>query len=210
MSRAVDASSMRSRLWLIYAAAGLLAGVAYFYLGSEVGQAAVYSVVGLRSVAAVVGGTFINFSGRLQAMSWWLVACGLLMFAVGDIIWDLYESFLEREVPFPSYADILYLAGYPLLVAGLALLLLRGRRSDGWGHLIDALIIATGIGLLYWVLLIGPCFADAGLSSAERLVSAAYPLMDLVLLAVVVRLMMGLGVRTSASYRFLLAGVSCC
>jgi two-component system, sensor histidine kinase and response regulator len=203
----VDVLASRWRLWLIYLVAGLLATVAYFFISSAVGQAAVYSCVGISSVAAVVTGTFINSAERSHAFSWWLIGSGVLMFVVGDIIWDVYEIVLDQKVPFPSYADVLYLAGYPLLVAGLSLIILRGTRSDGWGNLFDALIIATGIGMLYWVLMISPYFDDPGVPPLEHFVSAAYPLLDLVLLAVTVRLLMGSGMRASASYGFLMAGV---
>ena len=204
----VDLLALRSRLWLIFLVAGALATVAYFVINSAVGQAAVYSSVGLGSVVAVVVGTVVNPIERSRALSWWLIGGGVLMFVVGDIVWDVYEIGLDREVPFPSYADALYLAGYPLLAAGLSLIILRGTRSGGgWGHLIDALIIATGIGMLYWTLFISPYFDDRSVPFLERYVSAAYPLLDLLLLAVTVRLLLGSRLRASASYGFLMTGV---
>jgi PAS domain S-box-containing protein len=200
--------TFRSRFWLIYLVAGVLASAAYFLIGSAVGQAAVYSGVGLSSVAAVVFGTLANPLGPSRVSSWLLIGSGVLMFVIGDIVWDVYEIVLDRKVPFPSYADALYLAGYPLLAAGLSLIVLRGTRSsDMWGHLIDALIIATGIGMLYWTLFISPYFDDPSVPPLERYVSAAYPLLDLLLLAVTVRLLVGSGLRASASYAFLMTGV---
>jgi two-component system, sensor histidine kinase and response regulator len=207
VSSMIDRFASRSSLWLIYLVAGLLATVAYFVIDSAVGQAAVYSSVGLGSVAVVVAGTVINSAEPSRGFAWWLIGGGVMMFVVGDIIWDVYEIVLDQEVPFPSYADVLYLAGYPLLVAGLSLIVLGGTRSEGWGQLIDALIIATGIGMLYWVLMISPYFDDPGVAPMERFVSAAYPLLDLVLLAVTARLLLGSGLRASASYGFLMAGV---
>src|SRR5688572_22212099 len=113
-----DIVTPRSRLWLTYLVAGVLATVAYFFIGSTVRQAAVYSSVGLSSVAAVVAGALVNHLGRTRAFPWWLIGGGVLMFVIGDIIWDVYEIGLDQEVPFPSYADVLYLAGYPLLATG--------------------------------------------------------------------------------------------
>jgi PAS domain S-box-containing protein len=206
-----DVSAGNSRLWVASLVAGLLATVAYFLIGSDVGKSAVYSLVGLGSVAGVVAGTFVFTSGRPRALPWWLIGGGVLAFVLGDIVWDVYELVLEREVPFPSYADVLYLAGYPLMAAGLVLIILRGGRlgdrANGRGQLIDSLIIATGIGMPYWVILITPSFGGSDVPALERLVSAAYPLLDLLLLAVVVRLIMGSRLRASASYGFLAAGV---
>ena len=75
-----------------------------------------------------------------------------------------------------------------MLAAGL-LLLVRGRTPGrDAASLIDATIITTGIGMLSWVFLIGPYVRLPDLSLTERLVSIAYPLGDVMLLAVAVRL----------------------
>jgi len=81
-------------------------------------------------------------------------------------------------------ADGLIWSSTPLLAAGL-LLLVRGRAPGrDAASLIDATIITTGIGMLSWVYLIGPYVRLPDLSLAQRLVSIAYPLGDLLLLAV--------------------------
>jgi diguanylate cyclase len=108
------------------------------------------------------------------------------------------------EVPFPSVADGLYLAFYPILAAGL-LLLVRGRAPGrDAASLIDATIITTGVGMLSWVFLIGPYARLPDLSLSQRLVSIAYPLGDLLLLAVAVRLWRagGAGVASSRLLAF--------
>jgi diguanylate cyclase len=90
------------------------------------------------------------------------------------VVYAVIDSVLHQN-PFPSLADAFYVGGYPVLAAGL-LVLIRGRISgrDRAG-LIDAAIIATGLGLLSWTFLIKPIAADPSLSLAERLVSLAYP-----------------------------------
>jgi diguanylate cyclase (GGDEF)-like protein len=106
------------------------------------------------------------------------------------------------RAPSPSVADGFYLAGYPVLAVGL-LILIRGRISgrDRAG-LIDAAIIATGLGLLSWTFLMKPIAVDPSLSLQERLISLAYPLGDVLLLALAARLATSPGARTSA-YRLL-------
>jgi diguanylate cyclase (GGDEF)-like protein len=83
------------------------------------------------------------------------------------------------------------------------LVLIRGRISgrDRAG-LIDAAIIATGLGLLSWTFLMKPIAADPSLSLTERLISLAYPLGDVLLLVMVARLATSPGARTVA-YRLL-------
>jgi signal transduction histidine kinase len=124
----------------------------------------------------------------VQALAWYLIAGGQLLFSIGDAYSYYHEWVLGVEVPFPSVADGLYLAFYPILAAGL-LLLVRGRAPGrDAASLIDATIITTGVGMLSWVFLIGPYVRLPDLSLSQRLVSIAYPLGDLLLLAVAVRL----------------------
>ncbi|MGH2720307.1 MAG: ATP-binding protein, partial [Actinomycetota bacterium] len=70
--------------------------------------------------------------------------------------------------------------------------------------LLDALIISTGLGLLAWVFLMVPYTRDASLTGLEKVVSIAYPLMDVLLIAVTVRLVVDRGERPASFY--LLAG----
>ncbi len=60
-------------------------------------------------------------------------------------------------------------------------------------RLIDSLIIAAGAGLLSWILLIAPYAHDASLPALVKLTAIAYPLCDLLLLSVAVRLAFGGG-----------------
>jgi hypothetical protein len=80
-----------------------------------------------------------------------------------------------------------------------------GRAPDrDAASLIDATIITTGVGMLSWVFLIGPYARLPDLSLSQRLVSIAYPLGDLLLLAVAVRLWRagGAGVTSSRLLAF--------
>ena len=45
------------------------------------------------------------------------MAAGQALFVAGDLMWNYYEAIGEE--PFPSVADVLYLAGYPFIALGL-------------------------------------------------------------------------------------------
>jgi signal transduction histidine kinase len=191
------------RAWRVFLALAVLAAGGYFLVPSIAAQDVYYVVFGLATVGAIVGGVRLNRPRR--PLLWYLLAAGQLTFIVGDLVWAVYEVLLHVETPFPSLADVFYLAGYPFTAAGL-LLLVRGRRTPGRdeGNLIDAGIVATGLGLLFWVFLIAPYGRDPSLSGLERVISMAYPVMDVLVLAVAVRLVFTRGARTAA-YRFLVA-----
>ena len=106
---------------------------------------------------------------------------------------------LEVEPPYPSVADAFYLACYALLAGGLLLLVRERAPGRDVASLIDATIITTGVGLLSWVFLIGPNVRVPDLLLSQRLVSIAYPLCDVLLVAVAVRLWRTGGTGTVAS-----------
>jgi hypothetical protein len=111
-----------------------------------------------------------------------------------------------HEEPFPSAADAFYLTSYGVRIAAM-FLLIRGRttRRDVAG-LLDASIISAGLGLLAWTVLVRPIAADHEVPLFEQMVSLAYPLGDVLLMAMLVRLLTTPGART-ASYWLLVAGL---
>ena len=191
---------MGRRAWRIYLAGGLAAVALYFLLPLEgLWSSLAYDLIGLSSAAAIV--VAVRHHRPVRPLLWWCFAIGQLLFVIGDVLYAVIDLVLHQS-PFPSIADGFYLAGYPVLATGL-LILIRGRISgrDRAG-LIDAAIIATGLGLLSWTFLMKPIAADPSLSLSERLISLAYPLGDVLLLVMVARLATSPGARTVA-YRLL-------
>ena len=141
-------------------------------------------------------------------MPWFLFAAGLAFFTAGDVITYNYERFFHTPLPFPSVGDVMYLAVYPCLVAGILLIIARRNPGGDRASLIDSLIIAIGAGVLSWVFLMAPYWHDAGSTLVEKLVSIAYPFMDLLLLAVIVRMAVGAGNRVKSFYLLFFAAVT--
>ena len=206
VSRAVSEGSRAPSI--VYPCAGLLATGAYFLLPAGAAKDVLFILIGLSAVAAIVIGVRANRPGR--TLPWWLVTSGLGMVIAGDATAAFYQHLLRvAEYPFPSVSDALYLGAYPLLAAGLLLMRGRGIAHDRAG-LIDPLIVATGVGVVYWTFLLGPVADAHGLSLAQRLVNVAYPITDVLLLAVLARFLLlagGPGRRLPAYY-LVVAGLS--
>ncbi|WP_250029352.1 putative bifunctional diguanylate cyclase/phosphodiesterase [Paractinoplanes maris] len=101
------------------------------------------------------------------------------------------------EHPYPYWDDLMYFVAYPLVFAGLIMISRGGDQRDRSG-LIDAAIIAAGVGLVYWVFVIQPTLFDLSTPLIERLVTVGYPTVDVFMCAVVTRLISRPGARVTS------------
>ena len=191
----------RGNVWWWYVAtASVLAGL-YMFVPPFKGQGPLLNLVGFSGVVAIVAGIRAH-KPRARA-AWWLFAAGQFLFFSGDVY-----TYSNPNAPFPSPGDALYLAVYPVLMAGLFVLVKRRNPRRDPAALIDALILTIGIGLLAWVFLIAPNIHLTDISWLGKAVSIAYPLGDVLLLAAAIRLAVDAGKRAPAFY--LLAGSIVC
>ncbi len=190
------------RAWLAYLALGLIASGVYFAVPNGVARAALTD--GIAFSAAVVAAVAPRLLRLRPGAPWYLFAAGFAGFAAGDVTWDVYDL-TGRVTPFPSAADAMYLAGYPLLVAGAFMLALNFGRAHRREGLIDGAIVACGLGAVAWAPLLHGYRSQPGVSGLGHAVLIAYVVGDLLVLAAVGRLLVA-DVRTPAAL-FLLAAV---
>jgi diguanylate cyclase (GGDEF)-like protein len=153
-------------------------------------QTAYAQVVGLAATGAIVVGVLRSRPAARAAWLWFAVGQGL------NVLGTLAEAVIGRVLhleTWPSAADALWLGLYPGLVVGLLILIRHRSQGHDWGSLVDATTITTGLGLLSWVFLIRPVADDSSLSLVARVVSIAYPVGDILVLAMVTRLLVGAG-----------------
>jgi diguanylate cyclase (GGDEF)-like protein len=189
MRRNTVAARVRDDAWRWFAIAVTLLTAGYFLLPSTEAQDLAYQVPEMLAVVAVLVG--IRVHRPTDARPWVTLACGLALTTAGDWTWVLLEH-IGIE-PFPSVADVFYLGGMGLVAVAL-LWLAHGRFPSGdRASLLDALIVAVGAGMLSWVFLMAPLVADDTQSIGAIAVALAYPLLDIGLLAVLVRLVLAPG-----------------
>src|SRR5207247_2231359 len=104
---------------------------------------------------------------------------------VGDTIWTFaIES--DPSPPFPSIADIGFLAVYPLAYASI-LLLLRSRMGTLRGSLwLDGIIGGLAVAALGTAVVFQAVLGTIGGTPAAVATNLSYPLADLTLIALVV------------------------
>ncbi|MFC7531869.1 putative bifunctional diguanylate cyclase/phosphodiesterase [Actinoplanes sp. GCM10030250] len=173
-----------STLWRWWVAAGVLATVGYYLLPTGgLASNLFYASVGLVSAATILVGVRLH-RPRNRTMWYWFAA-GQAVSACGDLVWAFYVFVLEQE-PYPSLADVFYLLFYPVLAAGLWLLV-RSRRAGA--RITEAAMAGVSLGLVFWIFVLHPIAADSSASALERIIGTAYPAGDALLLAILARLM---------------------
>jgi diguanylate cyclase (GGDEF)-like protein/PAS domain S-box-containing protein len=192
-------ASNRPPLWMAYLAFGAFGMCLYLLPTPLKGNEALFNTMGLTSWIAVVVGIRRNKPG--YALPWWLFAFGFLLYWMGDFYTYSYRAYvLHAEVPFPSIGDAIYLTVYPAQMLGLLLLVRRRNPQRNRNTLIDAAILTLGLSVLSWILQIAPYIHESSTALLPKLVSVAYPLGDIILLAAAIRLVLDGGRRHPAFY----------
>lgn len=110
------------------------------------------------------------------------LSLGLVLFLAAEIIWSYYEIGLEIVNPFPSIADVLWLAGYgPLLY-----FVFKMYRFFGASRLPSHQILVTIGAAIFVLYVVSETYQRADLTSQTGilsfLISISYPILDILLL----------------------------
>jgi diguanylate cyclase (GGDEF)-like protein len=191
-----NCSAVRYKILLWWVAAGTAATIGFYLLPRDgVASIVLYNAIGFCSALMIVAGVR-RYRPRRPAM-WYLFAAGQMAAVIGDLVWSYYVFVLHQE-PYPSIADVWYLAAYPPLVLGL-LQFVRSRTRSDMETLVDAGMVAASLGLAFWIFVLQPTAVTTSASMLEKAISVAYPAADAVLLALLTRMFIGAGARTPSA-----------
>ena len=139
-------------------------------------------------------------------LAWWSMTLALVLGVTGNLVYTLAIAPMAEE-PFPSIADAFYLGYYlPLYVALVGLIRARVPRfhASMW---LDGVVGALGAGAVAVAALLGPALELTEGQLGAVLTSLAYPIADVVLLALLVAVGAILGVRRDRTLLLLAAGI---
>ena len=187
--------------WWLYLA--LIAPLTAAYLAGILNDGPTYNAIGFSGVVAMFVGIRVNRPSARWA--WYVLAIGQILFVGGDVLAYNYQALFGEALPNTSVADVLYLSCYPVTGAGLLLLIRRRNPGRDWASLIDSAVVTVGLALLSWFYLIEPLARNAALPLGTKLVAIAYPLSDLLILGIAMRLAVGAGRRSLAYFMVICA-----
>ena len=151
-----------------------------------------YNGVGASAVVAVLVGIRRNHPPHQR--HWYLIALSLASFLTADIVYYVLEI-TSQAVPFPSIADAFYLGMYPIMIIALFGLVRAVSPGRDVASLIDAGLVAVATFAALGILVMDTYITDPTLALEGRLISLAYPVMDVALVAVAARLVAAVRLR---------------
>lgn len=159
-----------SRAWFAaFAAVPVLAALIWAGAGGDRTTTAIGNVAAI--ITAVGGGIVLLRAGRSAAggpRAWLLLGLAMLLWGLGEVLWTWYEVVQGDEVPFPSIADVAYLAAVPFAMAGvLAFASGTGARFQV-RTLLDGCLVAASFLFTSWALVLGPLWQDRGARPSSR------------------------------------------
>ncbi|HET9771737.1 MAG TPA: GGDEF domain-containing protein, partial [Acidimicrobiia bacterium] len=139
--------------------------------------------------------------------AWRRLAIAFGCWMAGDMVWFMYEVGLQHT-PFPSPADIFYLAFYPCAAWALLSFPSAARRRSDWMKMgLDALTVVLCAAMGIWYLVVGPTVHDnPGGQSLAMALNVAYPVGDLLVVFGVVVNLMRRSTAMGVAFRVLVAG----
>ena len=147
------------------------------------------SNLGLTVMPLVAAGQCVRqargLTGRLR-QGWLLMGSSALAWGLGMAVWTAYESIGGRDVPFPSLADLGYLATVPLAVAALLIFPTAPQRRAAQARtVLDGLVIGASLLIVSWILALGPVVHGGGAGALADVIGIAYPLGDVIMATIV-------------------------
>ncbi len=144
-----------------------------------------YMSVGILALVAMIAG--IRWHRPAVPRAWWLLVASHSIYVVADLTFYVRHYLLHLDA-FPSYPDVLYIAHLPIVVVALLLLVRRRHPGGDQASLAEAGVVIVSAGLLSWLFLLQPNVSAPGATLPVRFVSVVFPVMDLAIAAICIRL----------------------
>ena len=146
---------------------------------SDIGQA-----VPALAAALSCGIASSRSRGRMR-LAWALLGGSAFAWGAGEVVWSYYTVALGVAVPFPSLADVGFLAAVPLAVGGLLAFPSSPNRASTRGRaVLDGAMVALSLLFISWALGLGEIYRESQTSLLAQWIGLAYPIGDIVILTV--------------------------
>jgi signal transduction histidine kinase len=140
--------------------------------------------------------------------AWIALGAATASWGFGEVIWSFYEVVLRKETPFPGLADIGFIGLVPFAVVALLAFPTAPRGTPArLRAILDGLIIAGSVLFIAWAGFLGQAFASSEGSLMLQVVGLAYPIGDVVIIAIVLYVLARSGPRDRLALALVGAGL---
>ena len=113
--------------------------------------------------------------------AWLAFGLGMVVWSIGSVAWSIVYGG-RSHVPYPTFADVLWLLWYPFTVVGIAYLIrfrVQGFELHRWldGIAVTLVVLAAGFALV-----VQPAAEHSSQGLLATIVSFAYPVLDVILI----------------------------
>jgi diguanylate cyclase (GGDEF)-like protein len=143
---------------------------------------------------------------REERLAWSLVGAAVIAWGIGNTVWMFTVANLD-DPPFPSSADIGFLAFYPPAYVAIVLLLRSRVGQLPLSLWLDGLIGGLAVAAVGTAVVFEAVLDAVGGSRAAVATNLAYPLADLALIALVVWALAATGWRPGRTWGLIAAGL---
>jgi two-component system, cell cycle response regulator len=144
---------------------------------------------------------------KRERAAWLLIGLAILFWGAAEVYWTAFIDG-NASAPYPSLADVGYLAFYPLAYAGLAMLVRARAHEIDWRLWMDGAIAALGTAALGAAFVFDFVAEKATGNTIEVVTTLAYPLGDIAMVSMVLGVVALTGWRPGRTWSLLLAGLS--
>ena len=203
----------RRRVFAVAALVTVLVSVAYAFVLRTVlfGDQAVTALddageavaAGLAAAACAWAAT--QSSGR-DRIGWALMSVSAFLWGAGEVVWSVYEVGMHAQ-PYPSLADVGFLAAVPFAIAGIRAFWGPPRGTSArWRIWFDGIIVAIALVSTAWGFGLRTVWES---SSPTKALDLAYPISDILIGTVLILAVRRATQQQKGRMALLLAGVAC-
>jgi len=202
----------RRRTFVVAAAATAVASVAYALILRNVyfGDSAVTALddigeaVAAGLASAACGWAASRATGR-DRLGWALMGISAGLWAAGEVVWSIYEVGMGAQ-PYPSPADLGFLAAVPFAIAGIRAFWSAPRgTSKQWRVWFDGVIVALALTSTAWGFGLRSVWES---DSPTKALDLAYPVTDIVIGTILILAIRRATEQQKGRMALLLAGVA--
>jgi diguanylate cyclase len=203
----------RRRTFVIATAAVVLVSLAYAlnirYL--FFGQHAVTAIddIGEAVAAAIASAACAWAASRARGkdrLGWALMSISAGVWAAGEFVWSYYEVGLGIPTPYPSLADVGFLAAVPFAFAGIRSFWSDAKGTSArWRVWFDGVIVAIALTSTAWAFGLKSVWQS---NSSTKILDLAYPVSDILIGTILILAIRRASQQQAGRMAFLLAGVA--